>query len=368
MEESVTKTRVLTCYYKFKQGGLCTRLLRAINALLESGNEVHILAVESFPITHPNYYFHKFRWPFKNYDSKYFWFVFMILSPFYIFIICAKHKITHLFAFDIAYAFVMQFVQLRWKLPLSIFYRADSFMNHKIKNNSKLLSVVDKYIEKIALREAKLFFVSNTLLNTVRERNKNIYDSNCIYFPNDIKIENVAKRDVNCEIVSLSCVGVYEERKNQLFLIQAMQQLKSTNWELHLYGDGPLRKKIEKQVKSANLENKILLKGWVVRDQVWKNTDLLLMPSQHEGAPNAILEALGNGIPILASDIPEHREILSEKYLYGLDDSIWATQIDHILEDVIVRLNNMKYFQRKSVNAFTFDWNKIVVDHITRPG
>ena len=366
MEESVTKPRTLTSYYKFKQGGLCTRLLRAMNALLKSGYEVHYLSVKPFPIAHPNCIHHKFKWPFKNEDTLLFWLYFTITSPVYIFSICVKHKITHLFAFDVVYAFVMQPARSYLKLPLPVFFRADSITNHKIKKVSRILILIELCFEKIALSGAKAYCVSNSLLKNLKERNQNIQDGNFIYFPNDLKIENVIKHDLNIEKVSLSCIGVYEERKNQEFLLYVMQQVRNNNWVLNLYGAGPLQQKLYKKIKELNLKDKVILQGWVPREQLWKNTDLLLMPSQHEGAPNAILEALGNRIPILASDIPEHREILPNKNLFKLDILLWTNEIDRILDDARTQLDEINTHQIKCINKFIFDWDKTIVEYIVR--
>ena len=364
MEEQIYKARILTSYYKFKQGGLCTRLLRTINALLESGHQVHFLAVEPFPISHPNYKFHKFPWPFNNSDSKYFWAIYIILSPIYLSIICYKHKITHLFVFDIIYAFVMQFARFLFNLPLSIFVRADSIENHKIKNKSKLFLNIEHLIEKNALRKAKIFCVSKSLVSSIKERNK-INDSNIIYFPNDIKIESIEKNNLNPENVSIGCVGVYEERKNQIFLINIMHMLNRNNWVLNLYGEGPLRKILGQKIKEVNLDEKIILRGWISRRKLWEEIDLLLMPSKHEGAPNSILEAMGACVPVLASDIPEHREILPDTNLVSIDDlNAWVNRLEEILLFPKEELKILYENQIKYKNKYLFDWDEKVVSHI----
>ena len=44
----------------------------------------------------------------------------------------------------------------------------------------------------------------------------------------------------------------------------------------------------------------------------------MLSASHHEGgAPNSLLEAINLEIPVLASDIPQHRELLSKKNCFS---------------------------------------------------
>jgi len=40
------------------------------------------------------------------------------------------------------------------------------------------------------------------------------------------------------------------------------------------------------------------------------------LPSYYEGLPKALLEALSYGLPVLVSDIPQHREIWLPEFRY----------------------------------------------------
>jgi glycosyltransferase involved in cell wall biosynthesis len=42
---------------------------------------------------------------------------------------------------------------------------------------------------------------------------------------------------------------------------------------------------------------------------LFSNAALFILPSSHEGMPIALLEALGYGLPVLASDIPANLEV-----------------------------------------------------------
>jgi len=51
------------------------------------------------------------------------------------------------------------------------------------------------------------------------------------------------------------------------------------------------------------LERKVLLPGIVDVKQLLQRTDVLVVPSRIDGRPNAVLEALAMGLPVIASDI-----------------------------------------------------------------
>ena len=48
-----------------------------------------------------------------------------------------------------------------------------------------------------------------------------------------------------------------------------------------------------------------------------RRADLLVSTSLFEGEPNAVLEAMACGCPLVVSDIPAHRELLGEDALYA---------------------------------------------------
>ncbi|MCI5141015.1 MAG: glycosyltransferase, partial [Candidatus Electrothrix sp. ATG1] len=94
--------------------------------------------------------------------------------------------------------------------------------------------------------------------------------------------------------------------------------------------------------------------GWF-----WQETDLLLMPSLHEGAPNAVLEALATETPVLASDIPEHQEILPQECLLSLTDAgAWQEKLEAITENPQYQLNQLVAAQERTCDHLRFDWDE----------
>ena len=81
-----------------------------------------------------------------------------------------------------------------------------------------------------------------------------------------------------------------------------------------LYGAGDLRGRLESMINSGKASDAISINPY---HQNWwgilKSAKLLISMSEFEGAPNVILEAMAAGIPIILSDIPQHRELLDDE-------------------------------------------------------
>ncbi len=159
----------------------------------------------------------------------------------------------------------------------------------------------------------------------------------------------------------MACVGVLDKGKNQLFLLDIMKNIGKDQAQLSFYGSGPLAAKIQHRINTLGLGDSVFLMGWVNQEDLWPQVDLLLMPSVHEGAPNAVLEALARNIPVLASDIPEHREILPEGSLIPLDDAaLWIEQIQALLTKPERGLAELAQKQSNCAGRFIFNWDQQV--------
>lgn len=102
--------------------------------------------------------------------------------------------------------------------------------------------------------------------------------------------------------VNFVAVGRLHYQKGFDRLIEACAHLKmSPDWSLTIYGEGKEREALETQIARLGLQNKIKLAG--LTDNPWAPmaaADALLLSSRWEGLPNAVLESLAVGTPVIA--------------------------------------------------------------------
>jgi len=356
---------ILTCYYKPKPGGLCKRLTRSMNALLERGHVVHYLAAGKFPLTHKSCFFHRFPWPESKTDNLLFWFVFHILAPVLLLYLGYRHKITHAYAFGTNYGFALQPLKIFKRIPLTLFLRADVIENHILKGKNKFIILLDTILEGVAIANVKLYAVSNTLLDSVSVRHSFLKPKETGVLQNDIShpAASFQKKAFTVLPLKIAAVGIIEERKNLTLLIKAFSEIKTLDAHLYIFGTGPMKNDISNMVDDFNLSTKITLMGWTEESaNIWKEMDILAFPSLHEGSPNAVLEAIAHQTPVVASDIPEHREILPPGCLLDPHDAMaWTRKFIDITDNPAESLLNIYKDCITRSEELTFDWDDRIV-------
>lgn len=126
--------------------------------------------------------------------------------------------------------------------------------------------------------------------------------------------------------------------KDPLMLVAAFADAAAADDGLVMIGDGPLRRDVVTALRSRDLTDRTVLTGIVPRDDVYRvlhEGDLFVSTSRGEGLPVAMLEAMACGRPVVASDIPPHREIAATAHLVPLvpvgDQAGFARAIRRVL-------------------------------------
>ena len=135
------------------------------------------------------------------------------------------------------------------------------------------------------------------------------------------------RRELSCQDKFVLCfVGELSDRKNQEFLIHAMNEIKEEMPDavLWLVGDGLGRDKLEELASRVDLSESVMFLGR--RENAcdyMRACDLYVSASRIEGMPFNLIEAMGCGKTVLASKVKGHSDLIEDGrsgYLYELDN------------------------------------------------
>lgn len=107
--------------------------------------------------------------------------------------------------------------------------------------------------------------------------------------------------------------------------------------QLVLVGDGPQRPQLEEACRDANLRAQVTFAGRRSDvPNILGAADLFVLPSRWEGMPNALLEAMAAGLPVVAADAEGVRETLGDladrQLVIGSDLEHWSRRIGEMLD------------------------------------
>lgn len=135
------------------------------------------------------------------------------------------------------------------------------------------------------------------------------------YVPNKIKqtiIENPIKEDLpfyvsRPEKVEFITACRLNQQKNLHLMINSVKRVIDRGYEcsLNIYGEGPMKQELEAYIDSVGLNERVRLCGFSdsIHEKMTKATAFIIS-SDFEGISNSMLEALGIGIPVIATDCP----------------------------------------------------------------
>jgi glycosyltransferase involved in cell wall biosynthesis len=145
-----------------------------------------------------------------------------------------------------------------------------------------------------------------------------------------------------CGNFIIGYIGQLITRKGLDTLFHALAEVKSFSWHLYLIGDGPQRADLEYIARQKGILERIHFMGFR-EDRLYflNGFDVFVLPSRLEGIPRCLMEAMGAGVPIIASNIPGCNDLVSDKetgLLFEVDDHIvLTTTINKILESCRLR-------------------------------
>lgn len=198
----------------------------------------------------------------------------------------------------------------------------------------------------------------------------NKYGINTVFIPNGAELHEQIKP----EIIDLK----YNLKKNEYilflarlvpekgahYLIQAYKSLK-TNKKLVIAGGSSHSDQYEEELhRIAESDPNIIFTGFVTGkelDELYSNAYIYVLPSDVEGLPISLLEALSFGKCCLTSDIPENREVVEGVgYIFKKADiNDLCIKIKYLLDN-----SELIYANKNKVQNYVlgkYDWDNITM-------
>jgi glycosyltransferase involved in cell wall biosynthesis len=133
--------------------------------------------------------------------------------------------------------------------------------------------------------------------------------------PNGVNIERYRVEQRDWYEACILTVGRLVHQKGLDIAMHALAGLKDLDWHWTIVGDGPEMNALKFLARQLGISERVTFAGWLSRDEViqsYKKSTLLLFPSRHEGMPNAVLEAMASGLPVVASRIAGNEELVAD--------------------------------------------------------
>jgi len=145
--------------------------------------------------------------------------------------------------------------------------------------------------------------------------------------------------------LNLLFVGSLIPRKAVGTVLKAMAEVKPAgSISLVVAGDGPERRNLEALSKALGLAGAVQFKGMIPGGdlpELLNGADAVVLASHSEGLPNVVLEAMAAQLPVIASAIPGHTELIKDcetGLLFPTDDvKALAARLVRVRDDPTLR-------------------------------
>jgi glycosyltransferase involved in cell wall biosynthesis len=163
--------------------------------------------------------------------------------------------------------------------------------------------------------------------------------------------------------LAVGFVGRFTPQKNPRLLLRAFAELASVNPQARLVmvGDGPLKPELESLAQSLKISHRVMWTGFMEGRRAMAGFDLLALPSDYEGFPYVLLEALNAGLPVVTTAVGG-TEMVVEDRQNGLvvpvgDTAAFAHALEALAVDPELR---QRFASSSSKRAVEFSQERMV--------
>ncbi|MFR1517251.1 MAG: glycosyltransferase [Clostridia bacterium] len=166
-------------------------------------------------------------------------------------------------------------------------------------------------------------------------------------------------------------VGRMIRKKNPMLLLEAFYMLAEEfpDYKLVFYGDGDLRGEIREKALEYGLEKRVEIPG-AIKD-IFENicdAELYVLTSDYEGMPNALMEAMCLGLPVISTKVSGATDVIEDGKNGLLVDSgdteALANAMRKMLSDHMFRSSTAKaaaqLAEQLEIGKITEEWMKVI--------
>lgn len=192
---------------------------------------------------------------------------------------------------------VLFLIALSKALKIDLFFWLERPINKQVglKNHLKEL-----YLKTILSKAKKILAIGELAVEDYKK-----YNNNIVNLPYSMNLDNFYKINRNLnekENIEFLFSGQYIHRKNIINTINAFKKIDNRNIRLNIIGGGELKEEISDLIKN---DNRISDLGFVqpqILSAIYRQNDIFIMPSRHDGWALVINEAMASEMPIISTN------------------------------------------------------------------
>jgi len=221
------------------------------------------------------------------------------------------------------------------------------FSSFSIKQKrSSLFVIASNLISRFCYANASLINITSLRDGALIKKKFHVDESKILIRQNwiDTNIFRPSARKVTFTDPRLLFVGRLVEQKNLYLLLDSMFK---NSFTLSIYGDGPLKRELESYVVENDL--KVDFYGNVSNDklpEVYNNHDFFVLPSEYEGNPKVLLEAMACGSVVIVNNAPGLNNIVSDSL-----NGVIVNDSSELADRIVNLTKNPSLCRRLSMNA-----------------
>ena len=239
-----------------------------------------------------------------------------------------------------------------------------------IKRTNKIEEKIWSYFRTKFYRSINYFLIPGERAKEAVLKWRNLKEKPIfINFPNtieEIPYHKIQKEDyIKKEKIFLIPARLVKVKGIEEFIENIKDIIKSKNLKILIAGEGELKNNIEKQIKKYNLENKIILLGYMNSKKLkeyYLKADYFILPSLYDPSPLVAIEALYYELPIIISNqIGNMPEVLDKN---GFSFNPWDKEnVENVINEIL-NWSEKEYLdakkKSKEIYNIKFNKNKIV--------